>query len=79
MIKDKTSLLLIGKVIDKLNNTKYFTKLYLIWEYNNLQIKEGDEWKAAFLINKGLFESKVIYFGLCNSLGIFQRMMNTMF
>ena len=78
MIKDKTSLLLIGKVIDKLNNTKYFTKLYLIWEYNNLQIKEGDEWKAAFLMNKGLFEPKVIYFGLCNSLGIFQRMMNTM-
>jgi len=79
MIKDKTSLLLIGKVIDKLKDTKYFNKLYLIWEYDNLQIKEGDEWKAAFLMNKGLFEPKVIYFGLCNSLGIFQRMMNTMF
>ena len=32
-----------------------------------------------FLTNKGLFEPQVIYFGLCNSLGIFQRMMNSIF
>jgi len=33
----------------------------------------------VFLTNKGLFEPQVIYFGLCNSLGIFQRMMNSIF
>jgi len=44
-----------------------------------MQIKEGDKWKAAFLTNKGLFEPQVIYFGLCNSLGTFQRMMNSIF
>ena len=32
-----------------------------------------------FLTNKGLFEPQVIYFGLCNSLGMFQRMMNNIF
>ena len=26
----------------------------LIQEYNNVQIKEGDKWKAAFLMNKVL-------------------------
>jgi len=36
-------------VIDKLKEAKYFNKLDLIWRYNNIQIKEGDEWKAAFL------------------------------
>jgi len=78
-IKDKTPLSLIREVIDKLKEAKYFNKLDLIWGYNNIRIKEGDEWKSAFLTNKGLFKPQVIYFGLCNSLGTFQRMMNSIF
>ena len=78
-IKDKTPLLFIGEVIDKLKEAKYFNKLDLIWRYNNIQIKEGDEWKVAFLTNKGLFEPQVMYFRLYNSLGTFQRMMNSIF
>jgi len=72
-------LLLIREVINKLKKVKYFNKLDLIWDYNNIQIKEGDEWKAVFLINKELFKSKVIYFRLCNLLGTFQRIMNSIF
>ena len=56
MIKNKILLLLIREVIDKLKKAKYFNKLDLIWGYNNVQIREGDKWKAAFLTNKGLFE-----------------------
>ena len=70
---------LIGKVINKLKEVKYFNKLDLIWKYNNIQIKKGDEWKVVFLTNKGLFEPQVIYFRLCNSPGTFQRMMNNIF
>ena len=66
-IKNKTPLSLIGEVIDKLKEAKIFNKLDLIWGYNNIQIKEGDEWKAAFLMNKSLFEPQVMYFGLYNS------------
>jgi len=76
-IKDKMPLPLIGEVIDKLKEAKYFNKLNLIWRYNNVWIKEDDEWKTAFLTNKGLFEPQVIYFGLCNSPGTFQRIMNS--
>ena len=36
MIKDKTLLPLIGEVINKLKEVKYFNKLDLIWEYNNI-------------------------------------------
>ena len=61
-IKNKTLLLLIVEVIDKLKEAKYFIKLDLIWGYNNVQIKEGDKWKAAFLINKGLLEPQVMYY-----------------
>ena len=55
-IKDKTSLPIIREVIDKLKKAKYFNKLNLIWDYNNMWIKEGNEWKVAFLTNKRLFE-----------------------
>ena len=33
----------------------------------------------AFLTNKGLFEPQIMYFGLCNSLEMFQRMINSIF
>jgi len=42
-IKNKTPLPLIREVINKLKKTKFFNKLDHIWEYNNVQIKEGDE------------------------------------
>ena len=78
-IKDKTLLPLIGEIINKLKEAKYFNKLDLIQRYNNVQIKEGDKQKAMFLTNKGLFELQVMYFGLCNLLETFQRMMNSIF
>ena len=78
-IKDKMPLPLIGEVIDKLKEARYFNKLDLIQGYNNIQIKEGDEWKATFLTNKGLFKPQVMYFRLYNSPGTFQRMMNSIF
>ena len=73
------SLFLIGEMIDKLKEAKYFNKLDLIWGYNNVQIKEEDELKAAFLTNKGLFKPQVMYFRLCNSPETFQRIMNSIF
>jgi len=41
-----------------------------------VQIKEGDEWKAAFTTHLGVYEPVVMYFGLTNSLATFQAMMN---
>ena len=60
----------------KLKGSKYFTKLDLRWGYNNVRIKEGDEWKAAFITNRGLFEPTVMFFGLWNSPATFQAMMD---
>ena len=44
-----------------------------------MRIKEGDEWKAAFCTNRGLFEPLVMFFGLTNSPATFQTMMNEIF
>ena len=41
-----------------------------------MRIKEGDEWKTAFSMPEGSFESTVMFFGLTNSLATFQAMMN---
>ena len=49
------------------------------WGYNNIWIKEGDEWKAAFLTPQGLFEPTIMFFGLTNSPATFQMMMNMIF
>ena len=56
-----------------------FTKLDLRWGYNNVRIKEGDKWKAAFTIHIRVYEPTVMYFGLTNSSTTFQAMMNDLF
>ena len=78
-IKNVYPLPRIGDLLDKLKGAKFFTKLDLRWGYNNVRIQKGDEWKAAFKTNQGLFEPLVMFFGLCNSLATFQNMMNDIF
>jgi len=41
-----------------------------------MRIKEGDEWKVAFTTLEGSFKSMVMFFGLTNSPGTFQAIMN---
>ena len=47
--------------------------------YNNVRIKEGDEYKAAFKTKYRLWEPMVMFFGLCNSLSTFHAMMDWIF
>jgi hypothetical protein len=77
--KNQYPLPLIDDLIHRLKDTHYFTKLDVCWGYNNVDIREGDEWKAAFHTNRGLFEPLVMYFGLTNSPATFQTMMNKIF
>ena len=75
-VKNKYLLLLISKLINKLQGARYFTKLNVRWGFNNIQMKEGDEWKAAFRTNRGLYEPLVMFFGLTDSPATFQTMMD---
>ncbi|GLB41126.1 putative retrotransposable element tf2 155 kda protein type 1-like [Lyophyllum shimeji] len=79
MVKNRYPLPLISELINNLCGAQYFTKLNVRWGYNNVRIKEGDEWKAAFRTNRGLFEPLVMFFGLTNSPATFQTMMNDIF
>ncbi len=78
-VKNHYPLPLIPEIIDKVQDAQLFTKLDVCWGYNNVRIKEGDEWKAAFKTNQGLYEPSVMFFGLMNSPSTFQTMMDTIF
>jgi len=79
MVKNKYPLPLISKLMSQLCGARYFIKLDVRWGFNNVRIKPGDEWKAAFQTNQGLFEPLVMFFGMTNSLATFQTMMNDIF
>ena len=70
---------LILELLDKLKGAKYFTKIDLQAGYNNVRIRNGDQWKAAFKTSRGLFEPTVLFFGMCNSPATFQKMMDEIF
>ena len=75
-IKNNYPLPLISDILENVGTKKVFTKMDLRWGYNNVRIKEGDEWKAAFTTPEGSFEPTVMFFRLTNSLTIFQTMIN---
>jgi len=50
-VKNKYPLPLIFKLVSQLCGARYFTKLDVRWGFNNVRIKPGDEWKAAFRTN----------------------------
>jgi Reverse transcriptase (RNA-dependent DNA polymerase) len=78
-IKNAYLLPLISEIMDKIKGAKFFTKFDVWWGYNNVRIKDEDQWKAAFKTNWGLFEPMVMFFGVCNSPATFQLIMDSIF
>jgi len=75
-VKNNYPLPLISDVLENIGTKKVFIKMDLRWGYNNVRIKEEDEWKVAFTMPKVAFEPTVIFFRLTNSPVIFQAIMN---
>jgi Reverse transcriptase (RNA-dependent DNA polymerase) len=78
-VKNTCPLPLILEIMDKLKGAKYFLKFDVRWGYNNVQIRSGDKWKAAFKMNGGLYEPTVMFFEMCNFPATFQAMMDEIF
>ena len=76
MVKNAYPLPLVSDLVDNLRQFSLFTKFDVWWGYNNIRIKEGDEWKATFITPLGLFELTVMFFRLCGSPLTFQAFMN---
>jgi len=63
-------------MLENIGTKKVFMKMDPRWGYNNMRIKEGDEWKAVFTTLEGSFEPTVMFFGLTNLPATFQAMIN---
>ena len=59
-IKNNYPLPLILDILENIGMKKVFTKMDLRWGYNNVRMKEGDRWKAAFTMPEGSFEPTVM-------------------
>jgi len=53
-----------------------FIKLDLRWGYNNIRIKEEDEWKVVFMIPINLYEPIIMFFELTNLPATFYVIIN---
>jgi Reverse transcriptase (RNA-dependent DNA polymerase)/RNase H-like domain found in reverse transcriptase len=69
----------IEQILESLNGKELFTVFDVRMGYNNVLIKKEDRWKAAFKTPYGLYQPKVMFFGLTNSPATFQQTMDRVF
>ena len=74
--KDNHPLPKIDEMLDKFQGSKWFTSIDLKAGFWNIPVKESDKEKTAFITSEGLYQFKVMPFGLCNAPSTFQRCMH---
>ncbi|GFX55818.1 retrovirus-related Pol polyprotein from transposon 297 [Trichonephila clavipes] len=76
--KDVYPLPRIDDTLDCLKGAKFFSSMDLRSGYWQIEIDEADREKTAFITPEGLYEFKVLPFGLCNAPATFERIMDNL-
>ncbi|UYV61797.1 K02A2.6-like, partial [Cordylochernes scorpioides] len=76
--KDVYPLPRIDDTLDCLRGASYYSSMDLRSGYWQIEVDEADREKTAFITPDGLYEFKVMPFGLCNAPATFERMMDTL-
>jgi len=71
-VKSKFPIPIFDELMDELAKVPWFSTLDLDSGYHQIQMKQDDEYKAAFQTHFGHFEFMVVAFGLCGAPGPFQ-------
>ncbi|KAK3544319.1 hypothetical protein QTP86_009094 [Hemibagrus guttatus] len=78
-VKFRYPLPLVPAALEHLRGATLFTKLDLRSAYNLIRIREGDEWKTAFITPTGHYEYLVMPYGLANAPSVFQDFIHEVF
>ena len=74
--KDAYPLPRIDATLDTLHRSQWFSRLDLLSGYWQVEVAGPDRPKTAFCTTEGLFQFRVMPFGLCNAPATFQRLMD---
>lgn len=73
--KDAYPIPRIDDTFDTLSRVRYFVSVDMFSVYWQVELKEEDKEKTAFLTPYGLYEFNVMPFGLCGVPSLFQKLM----
>ena len=75
-VKNRYPLPRIDDLLDQLHGATVFSSLDLQHGYHQIRIADSDVPKTAFMTHRGLYQYKVLCFGLSNAPSSFQAVMN---